>query len=101
MNFRPSVVEEGDSSQQVAPSFECGQLGRVVGLRRRRRDGGPPWQTLKGSMLYPEPVGAVQLCRSLRFRGAYLYYAAAEIQEEQVGAAPDRERTPSRGVRCE
>ena len=29
----------------------------------------------------------MQLCRSLRFRGAYLYYAATETQEEQIGAA--------------
>ena len=34
-----------------------------------------------------EPDEAVQLCRSLRFRGAYLYYAAAEVQDEQIGAA--------------
>lgn len=30
---------------------------------------------------------AVQLCRVLRFRGAYPYYAAAETQDEQIGAA--------------
>jgi hypothetical protein len=42
----------------------------------------PPWQTLKGSVLHIEPNEAIQLCRSLRFRGAYLYYAAAEIQDE-------------------
>jgi ribonuclease HI len=47
----------------------------------------PPWQTLKESVLYLEPDEAVQLCRSLRFRGAYLYYAAAETQDEQIGAA--------------
>jgi ribonuclease HI len=47
----------------------------------------PPWQTLKGSVLYLKPGEAVQLCRSLRFRGAYLYYAAAEIQDERVAAA--------------
>ncbi len=29
----------------------------------------------------------MQLCRSLRFRGAYLYYAAAQTQDEQIGAA--------------
>jgi ribonuclease HI len=29
----------------------------------------------------------VQLCRFLRFRVAYLYYAAAEMQDERVGAA--------------
>ena len=34
-----------------------------------------------------EPEDAVQLCRSLRFRGAYLYYAAAETQDELIGAA--------------
>ncbi|GAB7336447.1 hypothetical protein MBLNU13_g09741t1 [Cladosporium sp. NU13] len=47
----------------------------------------PPWQTLKESVLYLEPDEAVQLCRSLRFRGAYLYYAAAETQDELRGAA--------------
>jgi len=47
----------------------------------------PPWQTLKGSVLYLKPAEAVQLRRSLRFRGAYLYYAAAEMQDERVGAA--------------
>jgi hypothetical protein len=36
----------------------------------------PPWQTLKESVLYLQPDEAVQLCRSLRFRGAYLYYVA-------------------------
>jgi ribonuclease HI len=38
-------------------------------------------------VLYLEPAEAVQLCRSLRFRGTYLYHAAAEIQDKQVGAA--------------
>jgi ribonuclease HI len=47
----------------------------------------PPWQTLKESVMYLEPNEAIQLCRSLRFRGAYLYYAAAETQDEQLGAA--------------
>jgi hypothetical protein len=47
----------------------------------------PPWQALQGSVLYLEPTETVQLCRSHRFRGAYLYYAAAEIQDERVGAA--------------
>jgi hypothetical protein len=47
----------------------------------------PPWQTLKESVLYQKPEDAVQLCRSLRFRGAYLYYAAAETGGEQIGAA--------------
>ena len=47
----------------------------------------PPWQTLKDSVLYLEPNEAIQLCRSLRFRGAYLYYAAAETQDEHIGAA--------------
>jgi ribonuclease HI len=52
----------------------------------------PSWvtplrQTLKGSVLLIERNEAVQLCRSLHFRGTYLYHAAAEIQDEQVGAA--------------
>jgi hypothetical protein len=47
----------------------------------------PPWQTLKESAFYLRPDEAVQLYRSLRFRGAYLYYAAAEIQDERVSAA--------------
>jgi len=38
--------------------------------------------------LYPEPEDAVQLCRSLRFRGAYLYYVASETQDELIGATP-------------
>jgi ribonuclease HI len=38
-------------------------------------------------VLYLEADEAVQLCRSLRFRGAYLYYTAAETQDEQIGAA--------------
>jgi hypothetical protein len=46
-----------------------------------------PWQTLEGSALHLEPDQAVQLCRSLRYRGAYVYYAAADTQDEQVGAA--------------
>jgi ribonuclease HI len=47
----------------------------------------PPWQTLKALVLYLKPDKAVQLCRSLRFRGAYLYYAAAATQDGQHGAA--------------
>jgi hypothetical protein len=47
----------------------------------------PRWQNLKRSVLYPEPAEAVQLYCTLRFRGVYLYYAAAEIQDERVGAA--------------
>ena len=47
----------------------------------------PPWQTLKELVLYLEPKDAVQRCQSLRFRGAYLYYAAAETRDEQVAAA--------------
>lgn len=47
----------------------------------------PPWQTLKGSVMCLEPAEAVQLCRSLRFRGAYLYYAAAATQDGRCGAA--------------
>jgi hypothetical protein len=46
-----------------------------------------PWQTLEESALHLEPNEAVQLCRSLRYRGAYVYYAAADTQDEQVGAA--------------
>jgi hypothetical protein len=34
-----------------------------------------------------EPDEAVQLCMSLRYCGAYLYYAVTETQDEQVGAA--------------
>lgn len=45
------------------------------------------WQSLTGSVTYLEPAEAVQLCRSLRFRGAYLYYAAAATQDGQCGAA--------------
>jgi ribonuclease HI len=65
------------------------QLEPEKGLRVSERPSWvmPPWQTLKGSVLYLEPAEAVQLCRSLRFRGAYLYYAAAEMQDERVGAA--------------
>jgi ribonuclease HI len=37
--------------------------------------------------MYLEPAEAVQLCRSLRFRGAYLYYAAAATQDGQYDAA--------------
>lgn len=46
-----------------------------------------PWQSLKGPVLYVEPGEAVQQCCSLRFRGAYLYYAAAQTQDEQFGAS--------------
>ncbi|KAL1581903.1 hypothetical protein WHR41_09480 [Cladosporium halotolerans] len=65
------------------------QVEPETGLRISERPSWvmPPWQTLKGSVLYIEPDEAIQLCRSLRFRGAYLYYAAAEIQDEQIGAA--------------
>jgi ribonuclease HI len=65
------------------------QLEPVKGLRSNERPSWvtPPWQTLKDSVLYLEPDGAVQLCRSLRFRGVYLYYAAAETENEQIGAA--------------
>lgn len=37
----------------------------------------PPWQTLKESVVYLEAGEAVQLCRSLRSWGAYLYYEQA------------------------
>lgn len=37
-------------------------------------------------MVATEADEAVQLCRSLRFRGAYLYYAAAETGEKRIGA---------------
>jgi hypothetical protein len=37
--------------------------------------------------MYLEPAEAVSLCRSLRFRGAYLYYATAAKQDGQYGAA--------------
>lgn len=47
----------------------------------------PPWQSLKESAMYVEPAEAVQLCRSLRFRCASLYYAAAATQDGQCGAA--------------
>jgi ribonuclease HI len=65
------------------------QLEPEKGLRIRDRPSWvmPPWQTLKESVLYLKPDEAVQLCRSLRFRGAYLYYAAAETGGEQIGAA--------------
>ena len=65
------------------------QLEPEKGLRISERPSWvmPPWQSLKGSVLYLKPNEAVQLCRSLRFRGAYLYYAAAETQDERVGAA--------------
>jgi hypothetical protein len=56
MNVRPSVVEEEeDGSQQVALSSEGGQLGRVVGLRRRRRDGGHLSMCQLG-MIFPQKV---------------------------------------------
>jgi hypothetical protein len=38
-------------------------------------------------VLYLKPDEAVQLCRSLRFRGAVLCYTAVKIQDEQVDAA--------------
>jgi hypothetical protein len=65
------------------------QLEPEKGLRISNRPAWvmPPWQTLKESVLYLEADEAVQLCRSLRFRGAYLYYAAAETRDEQFGAA--------------
>ena len=65
------------------------QLEPKKGLRISNRPSWvmPPWQTLKGSVLYLKADEAVQLCRSLRIRGAYLYYAAAETQDEQIGAA--------------
>lgn len=47
----------------------------------------PPWQCQRGSELYLEPKEVVQLCRSLRFLGAYLYYAAAEPRNDRIGAA--------------
>lgn len=47
----------------------------------------PPWQTLKESVLYLKLEDAVQLCQSLRFRSADLYYAAAETREELISAA--------------
>jgi hypothetical protein len=47
----------------------------------------PPWQTLKESASYPNPDDAVQLYRSLRFRGAYLYHVFVETRGEQFGAA--------------
>jgi hypothetical protein len=46
----------------------------------------PPRQTVQESMTYLEPAEAVQLCRSLRLRGPYLYYAAVEKQDEKIGA---------------
>jgi hypothetical protein len=48
------------------------------GLRIRDRPfwAMPPLQTMKESVLYLKPDEAIQLCRSLWFRGAYLYYAA-------------------------
>ena len=51
------------------------QLEPETGLRISDRPSWvmPPWQTLKESVLYLKPDEAVQLCRSLRFRGAYLY----------------------------
>jgi ribonuclease HI len=65
------------------------QLEPEKGLRISERPSWvmPLWQTLKGLVLYLKHDEAVQICRSLRFRGAYLYYAAAEIQDERVGAA--------------
>jgi len=38
-----------------------------------------------GAVSYLKPEEAVQLCRSLRFRGAYLYDAAAETRDELIG----------------
>lgn len=65
------------------------QLEPETGLRISERPSWvmPPWQTLQESVIYLDPGEAVQLCRSLRFRGAYLYYAAAETQNESTGAA--------------
>lgn len=65
------------------------QVEPKTGLRISERPSWvmPPWQTLKGSVIFMDPAEAVQLCRSLRFRGAYLYYAASERQDEQVVAA--------------
>lgn len=47
----------------------------------------PPWQTLEKLVLYSKLDKAVQLCRSLRFRGACLHCATAETEGEQVGVA--------------
>lgn len=47
----------------------------------------PSWQTLKESVTYLEPGEAVHLCRSLRFRGAHLYFAASETDRKRIGVA--------------
>lgn len=47
----------------------------------------PPWHFLQRSVRWTDEDEAVLLCRSLRFRGAYIYYAAGVGQNKRVGAA--------------
>lgn len=63
------------------------ELKRCLRISERPSWVMPPWQMLRESVMYPKPEEAVQLCRSRRFRGVYLYYAAAEAEGEQIGAA--------------
>jgi hypothetical protein len=81
---RPSVSQSSESSFE---KYET-QLEPETGLRISERPSSvmPPWQTLKRSAMYLEPAEGVQLCRSLRFRGAHLYRAAAAIIKYRMTA---------------
>jgi ribonuclease HI len=65
------------------------QVEPLVGLRisEEPRWIMPPWQSMRGAVRFLEGEEAVLLCRSLRFRGAYIYYAAGAAGEKHVGAA--------------
>jgi hypothetical protein len=65
------------------------QLEPETGLRLSERSSWamPPWQTLRGSVLYLEPAGSSATLSLPSFRGAYLCYVVAERQDKHCGAA--------------
>jgi hypothetical protein len=65
------------------------QLKPETGLRLSERSSWamPPWQTLRGSVLYLEPAGSSATLSLPSFRGAYLCYVVAERQDKHCGAA--------------
>ena len=58
-----------------------------VGVSESPKSMMPPWQCSQRSTHFNNSEEAVLLCRSLRFRGAYIYYAGTAVQGKRVGAA--------------
>jgi hypothetical protein len=65
------------------------QIEPLVGLRisEAPRWEIPPWQSMNRAVRVMEGEQAMLLCRSLRLRGAYIYYAAGATGNKRVGAA--------------